>query len=550
VSAPRGWLGTRERGSVFLMRLLVLVSRGLGRAGLRALLRPISLYYALLDREVGRASRGYLARVLPSPGFRDVYAHVLRFAQCAADRYFLLSGRTAGLRFVRTGSQLLRDASARKQGGLLIGAHLGSFEALRASASDEQLDVRVLVHFDNARKITALLREAAPDFLGSLIEITPGDVSYVLKVREAVRAGALVAVLADRTGLSDRSERASFLGEMASFPVGPFMLAGMLRCPVFLTFGLYEEPNVYRLFCEPFLAADDLPRGRPTGAWVQAQIERFAQRLEHYCRLAPYNWFNFFDFWAEPAPVPEPSARPAAEPEDLPMRMPHAAAWCLVLGAALSAHRCCSPSNAFAEPPAKKPSPAPAPLTAESLLARFARSPGLFARFREEKRLALLEDPLVSEGTLHFARPGRLARHTLKPARSSVLIENGKLRYGDGAGSHAIDLRSNPTLRVFVESLLRLLEGDLAAIRAVYSVEFTLQGPAEREGWRLVLRPKGEPLSKLIERMTLTGAGLVVGEMRVVEAGGDEATTTFSDVDVGRKYSDAEIAEIFRLPGK
>lgn len=192
----------------------------------------------------------------------------------------------------------------------------------------------------------------------------------------------------------------------------------------------------------------------------------------------------------------------------------------------------------------------PAPPTAESLLARFARSPGLSAKFREEKRMAVLDEVLVSEGTLHFARPGRLARHTLKPARSTVLIENGKLRYGDSAGSREIDLRSNPTLKVFVESLLRLLEGDLTAIKAVYTIDFKAQGPAEKEGWRLALRPRGEPLTRLIERMEFTGEGLVVREMRVIEAGGDVATTTFTDVNPSRAYSEAEIAEIFRLPGK
>jgi predicted LPLAT superfamily acyltransferase len=34
---------------------------------------------------------------------------------------------------------------------------------------------------------------------------------------------------------------------------------------------------------------------------VVAAIERYAAVLEHYCRTDPYNWFNFFDFWARPA---------------------------------------------------------------------------------------------------------------------------------------------------------------------------------------------------------------------------------------------------------
>jgi predicted LPLAT superfamily acyltransferase len=30
---------------------------------------------------------------------------------------------------------------------------------------------------------------------------------------------------------------------------------------------------------------------------IEQALKRYAQRLEHYCRMAPYNWFNFYDFW-------------------------------------------------------------------------------------------------------------------------------------------------------------------------------------------------------------------------------------------------------------
>lgn len=187
-------------------------------------------------------------------------------------------------------------------------------------------------------------------------------------------------------------------------------------------------------------------------------------------------------------------------------------------------------------------------LTVEALLSRFAQSPGLYARFREEKRMAVLDAPLVSEGTVHFARPGRLARHTLKPKRSTVLIEQGRLRFGDESGSHEVDLKSNPVLRQFVESLLRLFEGDIEALREVYTLEFKAQG--ERDGWRLSMKPKSEQLARIIERIELQGEGIALLLMKVVEAGGDEATTTFSDVNPSKKYTDAEIKEVFRLPSK
>ena len=80
-------------------------------------------------------------------------------------------------------------------------------------------------------------------------------------------------------------------------PSGVYLLAAALHCPVYLIFGLYRDPNRYDIHCELFAEEVVLPRNaRPAGIAVYAQL--YADRLAHYGRLAPDNWFNFFDFWA------------------------------------------------------------------------------------------------------------------------------------------------------------------------------------------------------------------------------------------------------------
>jgi len=77
-----------------------------------------------------------------------------------------------------------------------------------------------------------------------------------------------------------------------------FALAAVLGCPVYLTFAVYSRPNRYDLYCEPFAEKLEAPRGQRS-AILTASVERYAARLEHYCRMAPDNWFNFFDFWGD-----------------------------------------------------------------------------------------------------------------------------------------------------------------------------------------------------------------------------------------------------------
>lgn len=199
------------------------------------------------------------------------------------------------------------------------------------------------------------------------------------------------------------------------------------------------------------------------------------------------------------------------------------------------------PTPAHAQDPAAPSQPAP--LTLERLLDGFAAMPGLSAEFREEKFMALLAEPLVNEGTLHFAK-GKLARHVTKPVASSVLIADGLLEFGDASGKETIDLQQNPVVRLFVDSFVHIFAGDRAALEQLYAIQFT---PGEGGSWVLVLRPRMSPIDKVIDRVILDGKQLAVAKMRIIEVGGDETITTFTKVDTAKQYGERELAELFRV---
>jgi hypothetical protein len=202
--------------------------------------------------------------------------------------------------------------------------------------------------------------------------------------------------------------------------------------------------------------------------------------------------------------------------------------------------------------PAPARAEAPATLTFPALLARFAAMPGLEARFREERRIALLAAPLVSEGVLLFSPPGSLLRRITTPAPQTVLIRDGQLTYSDGDRTGRLDLGANPTVRQVVESFGYLLAGDEAALRRLYDVRFALRpgagaGPG-MEAWEVALTPRPPALRRVLREVRLRGAGVALEEMRVLETTGDETWTTFTAVDAARRYSPAERARVFSLP--
>jgi len=290
------WLTQGERGALLGMRIVFWMATALGRGPARQFMRLIALWYYAFDARARGASRSFLQRVLGRPvRAGEVYRHILRFARVTLDRVFLLLG-TRDFAVNRTGHHYLERLTRERRGAVLLGAHLGSFEAMRAGARSESLPLNIVGHFENARMINALLSQLNPQASARVVHVGQDPVGFAMQVSDRVARGELVAILADRVSLNDKQLSVPFMGEPAAFPTGPFLLAALLKCPVYLVFGLYFEPNRYELFCEPFAERIELPRKQRQEA-LHGVVRRYAERLEHYARMAPDNWFNFYDFW-------------------------------------------------------------------------------------------------------------------------------------------------------------------------------------------------------------------------------------------------------------
>lgn len=180
----------------------------------------------------------------------------------------------------------------------------------------------------------------------------------------------------------------------------------------------------------------------------------------------------------------------------------------------------------------------------DALLRRFAAMPGMSARFREEKRIALLAVPVRSEGVIYFTPPGKLMRRVTAPTESYALLEGGRLTFASEGERQVVELGESPVLAGFVESFRYVLAGDRAALERTYRVDY------EREGaqWRLTLKPRNEQLARFLREMVLEGEGFAVKTMTMAEVSGDVTTTEIFDVDPERRFSAAETRRLFRVP--
>jgi predicted LPLAT superfamily acyltransferase len=304
-SAP--WLKTQERSNMLMLRIMSWISLRLGRRVARSVLHLIAVYFVLFAPDNRRASLNYLPRALGRPAtWLDLYRHFFCFAATIHDRIYLINRRYDLFDIDIQGKENIHPLIEAGKGVLLMGAHLGSFEVMRAIGRQlPGLRIAMVMHEDNAQKINNMLAAINPEASMDIIPL--GRIDSMLQVQERLDEGMLVGMLSDRTLGNEPMAQVTLLGATAALPTGPFRMAALLRRPVVFMAGLYMGDNRYQIHFETLADFSDTPRGQRSEA-VEMAIARYTELLNRYTRLAPYNWFNFFDYWQDvPASLNEKS---------------------------------------------------------------------------------------------------------------------------------------------------------------------------------------------------------------------------------------------------
>jgi len=286
------------------------------------LLNPAAAYYLVADAKARRASRDYLERVYATPegraalgrapSWRATYRHLFEFATAISDRACVFAGFDDDFTFDHRGAGHFahlpegrgsnRNALG-KCGALIVGAHVGSFDMMRSICMEADVPVSVVMYGDNAQTINRFLDALNPNLNLRMIHVGSDATSAALEIRAAIERGEFVAIMGDRVPLTGRGTRTvPFLGAPARFSEGPFQLAALIGCPVIVACALRTGDARYRVESEPLYAGGRVPRAQ-RDAVVGEMLEAFARHLERTCLREPYQWYNFFDFWAESSPA-------------------------------------------------------------------------------------------------------------------------------------------------------------------------------------------------------------------------------------------------------
>lgn len=305
------WKSQSERGSLWGIRLIIGVYRLLGERVCKVVLFPVLLYFYLTGRETRthlhvfyRQLQQYIDNDCGNNNNTSVkarpFANVLNFGFGIIDRLSLWTGRFAIERIRTHHSEVLYDHAATGQGGLIFSSHLGNFELCRAAGRARfSAKMNVLVDISNAKKINQMMQAVNNDFLADIIPVSEIDIALAIRLKEKVDNGEFVIIAADRVnsaGTVEHSTRVPFLGQPAAFPIGPYVLAKVLDCPVFSLYCFRADDGKYEVFFHRLFDRVQFDRRNRNEA-ISQYATRYAEQLADYSQRYPTQWYNFYDFW-------------------------------------------------------------------------------------------------------------------------------------------------------------------------------------------------------------------------------------------------------------
>ncbi len=307
------WASFKEAGTLYGMQFMLFVYRIFGRKIFSIIVYPVSLYFVLCRPAARQASKDYLLANYTSqpeqwekqPGLQHSIIHFKHFAETILDKLLAWVDDVKEDDFIIEDQTLVEDIMSDKRGQLVIGSHFGNLEFARGFMQRYRDKViNILVHDKHSANFVNMMKKLNPDSRLNIYQVDEFDVQTMLLLKDKTDRGEWVFIAGDRIPLAglQHTVEVSFLGKKAPLPIGAYILAKALACPVKLMFA-YRRPDLAadKVYFSIYKLADKVHFNRSDRIEkIQEYAQTFINELQRHSLLAPYQWFNFYEFWSLP----------------------------------------------------------------------------------------------------------------------------------------------------------------------------------------------------------------------------------------------------------
>lgn len=275
-----------------------------GRWLCRVILYLVIFWYWLFSTAARQASLVYLKKLHQFAGLQSpfqseptlwqTYTHFMQFGECILDKIEGWLGHVPEQQLRLYGHAHFR--AHYQKGAVIVVSHFGNIELLRAVKSEHPQKINVLVYQKHASKFNAFLKKLNAHADVNLVSVDELGIDTALILQAKLDLGEWVIIAADRLPVqSDRVQSLRFLGEQALWPQGAWILASLLKAPVMAVF-CYRVDQSFEVHIHAIAEQLNWPRKERMQA-MQLTTQQYIQLLEQHCIRAPYQWFNFYQFW-------------------------------------------------------------------------------------------------------------------------------------------------------------------------------------------------------------------------------------------------------------
>jgi len=258
----------------------------------------VALWLFCVHTEERRSIIRYFRRVLGYGPLRAVYMAIrnhLLFGMMIVDRFAVYARGGDTIKFdLDLENNDFMNLCRQEKGIVIASAHLGNFEIGGYVLRQNLKKIHI---FSYGGEEASLQEKRKTTFDGSdiVMEYASDDVSNLLRIKNILDGGDVVAMLCDRFISGEKRHEVTFMGRPAALLDGMFRIAEKLNVPVVSFFVVRTGYMKYKAYVRELCSDPDIrySRGEKTEAFLNGYISDMEKVIFEY----PEQWFNYFDFW-------------------------------------------------------------------------------------------------------------------------------------------------------------------------------------------------------------------------------------------------------------
>ena len=290
------WKG-KSRGGILGYKIFIFILKYLGLRAAYLLLVFVAFWFVPFAPAATKSIYAFFRQRLKKGRLHSawaVYKTYFVFGQALIDRTAVLAGMNNKFTYFFDGVEHLRGIAEGGEGGILISAHAGNWSMAGSMLDDDvgtNARVNIVMLADEHKRIQEFLDKIQVKQAAKIIAIGD-DFSHIIAMGTALRNGEILCMHGDRYMPGADTIEVDFFGDKAYLPAGPFQLITRMKVPFTIVYAFKETATHYHFYSTP-------PMKNPES--MQEAAQYFASSMEEKVRQYPYQWYNFFDYWAKPA---------------------------------------------------------------------------------------------------------------------------------------------------------------------------------------------------------------------------------------------------------